>query len=177
MKIAYTAPMSWFRKKTAKPKPPAPPDLGFNALNDLCGAAVSGDMKALRNHFDKLPPEYFATSLSAEIALVSACEGGQEEAVRYMLDRGVPPDVRLTTTGATPESMAAEGGHHHILLVLREYMIKAGKEPTVLMEQAQMLAEAKKMLEMTKVVTTAPVLQNDITVRDKPLKFKKPPAP
>lgn len=168
--------MSWFKRKTAKPKPPDSLDKGFNALNDLCNAALKGDVKALRSHFGGMSPEYFATSLSAEIALVSACEGGQEEAARYLLDCGVPPDARMST-GATPESMAAEGGHHHILLVLREYMIKAGKEPTELMEKAQALADAQKMLEMTKVVTTAPVLQNDITVRDKPLKFKKPPSP
>lgn len=167
--------MSWFKRKTAKPKPPSN-DKGFDSLNDLLNAARNGNVKELTAYFKDYPADYCEYALSAQYALVSACEGGQEEAARYMLGRGVPPDTMLST-GATPESMAAEGGHHHILLVLREYMIKAGKEPTELMEKAQALADAQKMLEMTKVVTTAPVLQKDITVRDKPLKFKKPPAP
>lgn len=167
--------MSWFKRKTAKPQPPSS-DKGFEELNDLCRAAKDGDVKALEKHFGGHSVEYMQVSLSGQLALGSACEGGSEAAVRYMLDIGVPPDCGLKG-GYTPEGMAAEFGHHHILLVLREYMVKAGKEPTELMEKAQALADAQKMLEMTKVVTSAPVLQKDINVRNKPLKFRTPKSP
>ncbi|MEZ0262741.1 MAG: ankyrin repeat domain-containing protein [Alphaproteobacteria bacterium] len=167
--------MSWFKRKTAKPKPPAPTNKGFDALDDLGLAAERGDVKALTAYFHDCPSDYFAQSLSGHFALVAACGAGQTETARYMLDLGVPADAEIT--GRTAETAAAEGGHVHILLLLREYTLKVGKQPTDLMEKAQALADAQKMLEMTKVVITAPVLQNDITVRDKPLKFKKPPSP
>ncbi len=167
--------MKWFKKAAAKLKP-SKEDKAFDLLNHIDTAAKAGDVAALEKHFGGFTDEYTAVSLTAHYALICACEGGSEPAVRYLLGRGVPPDLTFSISLMTPEEMAAKGGHHHILLVLREHMIKAGKQPTELMERAQALAEAQKMLELTKVVTSAPVLQNDISVREKPLKLKLKPA-
>jgi ankyrin repeat protein len=135
------------------------------AVENILGAAATGDMAVLRKYFQGFAYEE-APSISGS-ALIEACIGGQTEAARFMLDFGVPVDVKMLD-GTTPETAAFERGHDAVLVLLHEYTVKAGKVP------GKPLADAHKKALVAEASAIAPILQRDIAVRNKPLKYRKP---
>lgn len=135
------------------------------AVDDLGGAAATGDMAALRKYFQGFT--YEEAPATSRLALIEACIGGQVEAARFMLDFGVPVDVRMLD-GTTPETAALEHGRDAVLVLLHEYTVKAGKVP------GKPLADAHKKALVAEASAIAPILQRDIAVRNKPLKYRKP---
>lgn len=154
-----------FTKKSgpAERRPPAMKD-----VDRVCKAASDGNLALLGQIFNGFT--YAQCEAPARHAMIAACSAGKVDAVRFMLDFGVPRDMILVSR-ETPFEVAHRGGHDNVIVLLKTYGRTSAAQRKALAAEAQRKHEAD-------IASKATVLERPITVREKPLKLKlKPPRP
>lgn len=146
---------------------------GAQAASDICYAAETGDVKTLKKLFRGAT--YAETDSIANYALIGACEAGQRETVRFLLDFGVPPDIQILS-GDTPALAACRGNHFDVVALLHDHAVKDGKPPPPELVEAFKEVEKKRRQQAAADAPNAAILQRNIKARKKPLKFNSKKA-
>ena len=113
---------------------------GARRMDMLLGAAGSGDLETLEQYFKQRQPRDTRDSL-AEWMLLAACTEGQEKSVRFLLDKGVPPDAQGLSGNYAIDAARKEG--HHVIVGILEDAIRVRWE--VNPEEDEEVARMKKM--------------------------------
>ena len=150
---------------------------GAQAASDICYAAENGDVVTLKELFKGTT--YAGAGTIANYALVGACEAGQVETARFMLEFGVPPDIEIGS-GETPVAAATRNNHLEVLALLHDYTIEGGGRPAPLLVAAkherEKELEKKRQQQAAADAPSAAILQRNIKARKKPLKFNSKKA-
>jgi ankyrin repeat protein len=120
-------------------------DKGGKDVNDeFFAAARHGDIAAVKAFLDKGTDVNTKTRYGST-ALFYACDRGNVELVKFLLERGADPDARDTFYGATPMTWAADKGHVEVVRLLVE---KGAKEK----DDALAVGVDKGSMELVKTV-------------------------
>ena len=117
---------------------------GKDPNDEFFAAARHGDIAALKAFLDKGTDVNTKTRYGST-ALFYACDRGNVEMVKFLLERGADPNAKDTFYGATPMTWAADKGHVEVVRLLIE---KGAKEK----DDALAVGVDKGSIELVKTV-------------------------